>query len=157
MSTAMREDSATQLGGFVDDSSAVVDGIVDALADEARSASLLDRYPAAGPITITHHVAITEPGHVDALWACYLANIEPLATVAVLRHVDERDAFEAQLANERIEKIVAWQDGRPVGLAMVTNSLEDVEEISPAFLRTKYPEHAARDTIYVGMLVMVSQ
>ena len=136
---------------------ASVDDVVEALADEARTTSLLEQYPAAGPITITHHTAIVDVPHVEALWRCYLTNIEPLATLAVLRHVDDRDAFEAQLANQRILKIVAWQDGAPVGLAMVTNSLEDVEEISPAFLRARYPQHAARDAIYVGMLVMVSQ
>lgn len=162
--TALREDQLTSTGeirqgdGEFDGLDAgQVDEIVEALADEARAGSVLEQYPAAGPITITHHTAIGDPGHVEALWACYRTNIEPLATLAVLRHVDDREAFEAQLANPRIVKIVAWQDGLPVGLAMVTNSLEDVEEISPAFLRTKYPEHAARDAIYVGMLVIVSQ
>jgi hypothetical protein len=62
-----------------------------------------------------------------------------------------------QLANPRITKIVGWQGREPVGLAMVTNSLEDVMEISPPFLRARYPEHAEHDRIYVGMLVMVSQ
>ena len=170
LATAERELRATQMGGpggdVVDDvgdanddviDDAAVTEIVEALADEARAGSVLEQYPAAGPITITHHAAIVDRDHVEALWACYLVNIEPLATLAVLRHVDERGAFEAQLANPRIVKIVAWQDGQPVGLAMVTNSLEDVEEISPAYLRTMYPEHAARDAIYVGMLVMVSQ
>lgn len=119
--------------------------------------SVLEQFPAAGPITITRHSSVTDADHVEALWEAYLANIEPLATLAVLRHVDAREAFVAQLANPRIVKIVGWQDGQPVGLAMVTNSLEDVEEISPAFLRSRYPEHAARNSIYVGMLVMVSQ
>jgi hypothetical protein len=62
----------------------------------------------------------------------------------------------AELRNPRITKIVGWQDDHPVGLAMVTNSLEDVPQISPAFLRSKYPEHAARNAIYVGILVMVA-
>lgn len=155
-STALREASTAP---DVDEAvGEAVDEIVDALASEARTpGSVLDDYRAAGPITITRHDHLVDPAHVEALWTCYLANIEPLATLAVLRHVDSREAFEEQLANPRIVKIVGWQDGRPVGLAMVTNSLEDVEEISPAFLRARYPEQAARDAIYVGMLVMVSQ
>ena len=156
-STALRDVDITPSGDVGDGDGAAVDEIVEALADEAQRGSVLTQYPSAGPITITHHTSIVASTHVDALWACYLTNIEPLATLAVLRHVDERPTFEAQLANERIVKIVAWQDGTPVGLAMVTNSLDDVEEISPAFLRAKYPEHAARNAIYVGMLVMVSQ
>ena len=156
VATALREEVITRTG---DDPAiaASVDDVVEALADEARAASVLDRSPASAPIVITRHGEITDVEHVDPLWACYLTNIEPLATLAVLRHVDDRAAFEAQLANPRIVKLVAWQAGAPVGLAMVTNSLEDVEEISPAFLRARYPEHAARDAIYVGMLVMVSQ
>lgn len=118
--------------------------------------SILDRHPVVGPTVISHELVIDgEPA--DLLWQAYLANIEPLAEVAILRHVDGRDEFLAQLVNPRIVKIVGWQAGLPVGLAMVTNSLEDVAEISPRFLRSKYPDHAARDAIFVGMLVMVSQ
>ena len=61
------------------------------------------------------------------------------------------------MANPRIVKIVGWQGDAPAGLAMVTNSLDDVVDISPAFLRARYPRQAARDAIYVGMLVMVNQ
>jgi hypothetical protein len=120
-----------------------------------RTGSVLERHPVTPPISITHERSIT--GELaEELWADYLENVEPLAEVAVLRHLDPRDDMLAQFANPRILKLVAWQGARPVGLGMVTNSLEDVVEISPAFLRSKYPEYAARDAIYVGMLVMVS-
>jgi hypothetical protein len=79
-----------------------------------------------------------------------------LAELAVLQHYYSRDEVLAELANPRITKIVGWQVNTPVGLAMVTNSLEDVPQISPAFLRSKYPAHAARNAIYVGILVMVA-
>jgi hypothetical protein len=121
----------------------------------ARSGSVLDRHPVAPPISITHERSIT--GELaEELWEGYLENVEPLAEVAVLRHLDSHDEMLAQFANPRILKLVAWQGARPIGLGMVTNCLEDVVEISPAFLRLKYPEHAARNAIYVGMLVMVS-
>ena len=120
-----------------------------------RSSSILDRHPVAPPISITHERSIT--GELaEELWHTYLENVEPLAEVAVLRHLDSHEEMLAQFANPRILKLVAWQGARPVGLGMVTNCLEDVAEISPAFLRRKYPEYAARDAIYVGMLVMVS-
>ena len=117
--------------------------------------SILDRHPVAPPISITHERSIT--GELaEELWGSYLANLEPLAEVAVLRHLDSHEEMLAQFANPRILKLVAWQGARAVGLGMVTNCLEDVAEISPAFLRVKYPDHAARNAIYVGMLVMVS-
>ena len=91
------------------------------------------------------------------LWAAYKANFEPLVSLTVLQRFCSQADFMAQMANPRIVKIIGWLGEEPAGLAMVTNSLEDVAEISPRFLRTRYPEHAARDAIYVGMLVMVSQ
>ncbi len=112
--------------------------------------------PAAPPTLITHEYVITGP-HAETLYRAYLDNFEPLAELAVLRHVDSKADVLALFANPRIVKIVAWQADEPVGLAMVTNSLEDVVEISPPFLRARYPEHAARNAIYVGMLVMVSK
>jgi hypothetical protein len=117
--------------------------------------SILEAHASAAPITVTHEVSITGT-KAEALWEAYRAKFEPLAELAVLQHFYSRDEVLAELLNPRITKIVGWQDDRPVGLAMVTNSLEDVPQISPAFLRTRYPQHAARNTIYVGIFVMVA-
>ncbi len=111
--------------------------------------------PADRPIVITHERHI-DGDNAEALWDAYFENFQPLAELAMLQHVFSREEIMAELANRDILKIVAWQDGRPVGLGMVTNVLEAVPQISPEFLRAKYPEHAARQAIYFGILVMVS-
>jgi hypothetical protein len=105
--------------------------------------------------TITHELSITGPT-ADALWDAYLLNFGPLGELAMLPHLYSRDEVLDELANPRITKIVGWRDDEPIGLAMVTNSLDDVPQISPRFLRDRYPQHAERDTIYYGILVMVS-
>jgi hypothetical protein len=129
--------------------------VADAGLHQPATGSIIDQHPPAPAVTITHELVITgEPA--EALWRAYRENFEPLRSLAILRHFDTHEEVLDQLANPRIHKIVGWQDDEPVGLAMVTNSLEDVTEISPEFLRTKYPEYAARDAIYCGMLVMVS-
>lgn len=110
--------------------------------------------PPAPPIVITHEHSITG-AKAEALWRAYHLNFEPLGELAILQHLYSREEIFAELANPRITKIAAWQDDEPVGLAMVTNSLDEVPQISPAFLRARYPEQAARDAIYVGILVMV--
>ncbi len=116
--------------------------------------SIIEQYPVATPIRITTETSIV--GSVaETLWQAYRTNFEPLARVAILQHCYSRDVILAELANPRIVKIVGWRGGEPVGLAMVTNSLEDVPQISPEFLRSSYPEHAAANTIYFGILVMV--
>ncbi|MGH9133912.1 MAG: hypothetical protein ACRDZZ_08260 [Ilumatobacteraceae bacterium] len=125
------------------------------LAPDPRTDSLLDRHPVEPPLTVTHERSIT--GHLaEQLWESYCMNVGPLAELAILRHLDTYDDVLAMFANPRIDKIVAWRGSEPIGLGMVTNSLEDVSEISPPFLRARYPDYAARDAIYVGMLVMVS-
>ena len=117
--------------------------------------SILQTHPAAAPTTITHEVSIIGT-QAEVLWEAYRTTFEPLAELAILQHLYSREEVLAELANPRIVKIVGWQAGEPVGLAMVTNSLEDVPQIAPAFLRSRYPDHAARDSIYVGILVMVA-
>ncbi len=116
--------------------------------------SVLESPPAAPPIVITHELSITGR-QAETLWEAYRTNFAPLAELAVLQHLYSRDEVLAEFRNPHITKIVGWQDDRPVGLAMITNSLEDVPQISPAFLRSKYPEHAARNAVYFGILVMV--
>lgn len=108
----------------------------------------------APSIIITHERSITGR-QAETLWEAYRTNFEPLADLAILQHLYSREEVLAEFLNPNIVKIVGWQDDRPVGLAMVTNSLADVPQISPAFLRAKYPQHAARNAIYFGILVMV--
>lgn len=117
--------------------------------------SLLESPPSALPIVITHELSIIGSA-AEMLWEAYRTNFEPLTELAVLQHLYSRAEVLAELRNPRIVKIVGWQGDRPVGLAMVTTSLDDVPQISPAFLRSKYPDHAARNAIYFGILVMVA-
>lgn len=111
--------------------------------------------PSAPPIVITHELSITGSA-AETLWEAYRTNFEPLAELAVLQHLYPKAEVLAEFANPRIVKIVGWDGDRPVGLAMITNSLEDVPQISPAFLRSRYADHAARNAIFVGILVMVA-
>lgn len=91
----------------------------------------------------------------DELWRQYWANFAPLRSLAVQKQHSDRDEFLALLADPDIITYVGWEGSRPVGMAMITNSLEAVPELSPDFLRARFPEQAARDAIYVGIYVMV--
>ncbi len=110
----------------------------------------------SSPISVTHHEVVTGD-LADRLWESYAVNFDPLAELAVLQHLYDESEIRAEFENRRIDKIIAWQDGQPVGLAMLTNSLEDVPQISPRFLRRRYPEHGARNAIYFVILAMVAQ
>lgn len=109
----------------------------------------------APPVDITHETVITGPD-ADLLWQHYWSSFEPLTELAVQTQHSDRDELLELLANRRVLKVVGREAGRPVGLAMITNSLEDVPELSPRFLRKQYPDHAARDAIYVFMYIAVA-
>lgn len=97
-----------------------------------------------------------EGADAELLWEAYRLNFEPLEELAILQHMYEREEVLAELANPNITKIVGWEGETPVGLGMVTNHLESVPQISPRYLRAKYPEHAAQNRIFFGILVAVS-
>jgi hypothetical protein len=109
----------------------------------------------APPVDITHETVIVGDD-ADVLWRHYWANFEPLTELSVQKQHSDREEMIELLANPRVLKIVGREAGRPVGFAMITNSLDDVPELSPRFLRRRYPEHAARNAIYVGVYVVVA-
>lgn len=91
----------------------------------------------------------------DELWRQYWSSFAPLRSLAIQRQHSDRDEFLALLANPAVIIYIGWDGDRPVGMAMITNSLDDVPELSPDFLRERFPEPASRDAIYVGIYVMV--
>ena len=108
------------------------------------------------PITITFETVITD-GTAERLCEIQLASFEPLAELAIQKQTGSRDELLDVFADPAFIKIVAWQRGLPVGLGVVTNAIDEIAEISPQFLRSKYPDHAARDAIYVGIYVTVAE
>lgn len=107
------------------------------------------------PVTISFESSITG-ADAELLWHAYRLNFEPLEELAILQHMFERHQVLEELANPKITKIVGWEGSTPVGMGMVTNHLESVPQISPRFLRARYPDHASNDAIFYGILVSVS-
>lgn len=87
----------------------------------------------------------------ERLYELYLAAFEPLKTLSAVRQVLYRHEFLDEMADPRIEKLVARDTsigGRAVGLSIMTSVLEAVPWISPEFLAAKFPEQARRGTLY---------
>lgn len=117
--------------------------------------SILDRHPLEERVTISFET-IVEGDDADKLYDAYRLNFEPLEELAILQHNYTRDEVLAELADPHITKVIGWEGSTPVGLGMLTSRLESVPQISPRYLRAKYPEHAAHNRIYFGILVAVS-
>jgi hypothetical protein len=98
---------------------------------------------------------VVEGDVAEAIWEMYEEAFTPLDELAAQRHLWTREEVLAELANPAIVKFIGWSGDRPVGLAMITNELELVPMISPAFLRRRFPEQATRNAIFYGIVIFV--
>jgi hypothetical protein len=99
-------------------------------------------------------VEVTIETDVDAetsqmYYELYRETFGELETQAVARQLLHRDEFLEEMHDPRVHKYVAWDDeGSAIGLTTLTNHLETVPWISPAYFRHHYPEHFARNAVY---------
>lgn len=87
----------------------------------------------------------------DEVYAQYARVMEPLRTLAAMRHVLTREEFDILCLDPLITKYLAYADegephgGRIVGMAVATNYLERVPLIEPEFYRNRYGNAAVDD------------
>lgn len=110
---------------------------------------------ARAKVVVTRHSVVDDVA-AERLWELYRSNFEPLTELAILEHLYGREEILAELVNPRVVKVIGWAGDQPVGLGMVTTDLDIVPQISPAFLRARYPELAERNAIHYGILALVS-
>jgi hypothetical protein len=106
------------------------------------------------PVSITTEYVLTGEA-AERLSEMHLANFAALKTVAIQSQTASREELLELFANPKFVKVVAWKNGVPVGLGVMTNHLEEVPEISHEFLQMRYPEQAARNAIFWGIYVTV--
>jgi hypothetical protein len=91
----------------------------------------------------------------DAAWVTYRDSLAPLGTVAAMKQMLSEDELRAVVADPRIRKYVGRDgDGGVVGVLTLTTELS-TENVSRAFFRDRYAEHAAAGRLYyLGFLVV---
>ncbi len=80
-------------------------------------------------VTIESKIAGTQ---LERFHQLYRSAFEPLLTLTAVRQVLTEDEFEAQMTDERVDKLVAWDGDEPIGMMTVTRELETVPWISPS-------------------------
>jgi hypothetical protein len=108
-------------------------------------------------VPITVETAI-DPATAEAFYDLYRAAFGELQAEAVARQLLHRDEFLEEMHDPRVHKYVAWgPDGEPIGMSTLTNHLETVPWISPAYFERHYPEAFARGAVYyVGFTLVRS-
>jgi hypothetical protein len=89
------------------------------------------------------------------VWGLYADAFEELRTTAVQRHLMLRAEFDEVMADDRVEKYVAYHGERLVGLATVTNDLHAMPLISPDYFAHRWPDQYAQRRIwYLGFIAI---
>jgi hypothetical protein len=128
-------------------------GMVKSMAIESPDSGSVARRRGRAVITVE---TAPDAAVADELWAHYVEAFTPLEELALLSQMYGRDVWDALMRDTDVVKIIGWNDGRPVGLCLFTNKLDVVPQISPPFLRRRYPEQFERAAVYFGVLVFVA-
>lgn len=95
----------------------------------------------------------------EDLWKLYETAFREVNALAVQRHLMHRGEFDEVMADRRVRKYVAREDGDPgpaVGLATFTNHLDAVPLVSPAYFERRWPHlYAKRRIWYCGFVAVV--
>lgn len=98
-------------------------------------------------------VRITVETDLDAetsarYYELYVATFGDLQTKAVARQLLHEHEFLEEMHDPRVSKYVAWEDGEVIGMTTLTDHLETVPWISPAYFAHHYPDQWARGAVY---------
>ena len=90
----------------------------------------------------------------DGAWATYLAAFEPLRSIALQRHLMTRTEFDQVCDDVRVTKFLAvGVDGQVVGMGTMTNQIEAMPLVEPAYFAHRWPAHwAAGRCYYIGFV-----
>jgi len=109
-----------------------------------------------GPWRFSRESVVTGP-HAEYLYKLYRRAFDPLKPRAAARHVLTEDEFMAQMADERIDKYLAWEeDASPVGVIAMTRELAAIPWISPDYYAACYPDHWSRNAIYYLAYILIN-
>ena len=118
----------------------------------------LGSVPRQGVVT---EPCVTIEGAVDELtarrfWVIYERTFGDLAIKAVARQLLHEHEFMDEMFDDRVDKYLARDEhGEPVAMCTLTNQLETVPWISPAYFAHHFPEHTARQAVYYMGFILV--
>lgn len=115
-----------------------------------------DIWTAGGPWRFSREARVTGSA-ADSLYELYKRAFDPLRSRAAARQVLSEPEFKDQMADERIDKYLAWEDeAAPVGVITLTRELAAIPWISPEYYAACYPDHWARNAIYYLGYILIN-
>jgi hypothetical protein len=109
----------------------------------------------AGSVTVIKVIVEVGEDLGGEAWALYEAAFRDLNAMTVQRHLMYRSEFDEVMADWRVDKWLALDGGRLVGLATYANILEAMPLISPAYFERRWPQLYAEERIWYCGFVAV--
>lgn len=109
--------------------------------------------PRTNTVSLERIVDATE---TERLLERYKQSIDPLATIAIARHILTDEEFRAGMSDRSLLKFIAWDEqSEPCGMLAVATDLESVPWISPRFAQARWPEAYERGRIFYILTMFV--
>ncbi|GIM94692.1 toll/interleukin-1 receptor domain-containing protein [Paractinoplanes toevensis] len=87
---------------------------------------------------------------LEDLWDLYFNRTVGFNSLRIQRSLMYRSEFDEVMRDERIEKLLCLgPDGRPLGMAALTNDLDAMPLVSPQYFERLWPDHYARRQIWM--------
>lgn len=133
-------------------------------ASAASAAAAATAMAATAAVAASPRATVTVETAVDLetahrFWVLYQETFGDLAVKAVARQVLHYEEFMAEMLDPRVDKYLARdKHGEAVAMCTLTQHLETVPWISPAYFAHHYPEQTARGLVfYLGFILVAPE
>lgn len=105
-------------------------------------------------LVITRETAVSDEIAAE-YFLLYRKTFGELETKAAARQVLHEDEFLEEMSDPRVEKYVAWDGDKVIGISTLTRDLDTVPWISAAYFAHHFPEQSSRDAVfYLGFTLV---
>lgn len=106
---------------------------------------------------VSLHRGIKDPGLVSRLWTVYERGYGKVADSSVTHEMFDRAEFEECLRDSSNRSWVAWDDGVPVGLAVVATDVRSSPWLSTHYLERHDSKRMADQRVHYLMFVVIDK
>jgi hypothetical protein len=88
---------------------------------------------------LTRHSPVDDPDMRARLWHLYARAYERIAELTVTHEMLDRLEFDDQIGDHACRTWVAWEDGLPVAMAVVSTDVARTRWLSEQYFKNRYP------------------
>ncbi|MBU6201334.1 MAG: hypothetical protein KJS90_04960 [Acidobacteria bacterium] len=97
---------------------------------------------------LTRYSPVGDPALRERLWQLYSRAYARIAESTVTHEMLDRLEFDDQLADHACRTWVAWEDGFPVAMAVVSTDVARTRWLSEQYFRARYPRQFAAGLVH---------